>query len=344
MGGKAFLDETVIEVAGGRGGNGSASFRRTKRNPRGGPDGGNGGGGGDVYAEADLGVNSLHDFVSSRRHRAGAGGRGGSNGRHGADGEDLVLAMPVGTDVRDDVTGALHASLLEEGRRVLLVRGGLGGRGNLTFKSSTNRAPTEFTPGEDGDCQTFRLTLRLLADVGLVGLPNAGKSTFLNAVAGTEVETGAYPFTTLKPQLGVVELEDFSQLTFADLPGIIGGAAAGAGLGTRFLRHASRTTALLHFVDASGGDPEEIAGQRDRLLAELDESGQEGMLDKPRVLVLSKADLLPRGSVGGLVERVSASAGGDRCHALGTTAGIGVQELVGIAAGLVREREGAGVS
>ena len=340
----AFLDETVIEVQGGKGGNGSASLHRTKRQPRGGPDGGNGGDGGDVFAKADIGVNSLYDFVSKRSYRAEAGKDGGSKKCHGSNGKDVELRMPVGTEVHDEATGALHASLLDGGQRVLLVHGGHGGRGNVTFKSSTNRTPRERTLGGDGDCQTFRLTLRLLADVGLIGLPNAGKTTFLNTVADANAQIGDYPFTTLKPHLGVVELEDYSQLTFADMPGLIAGAAQGIGLGTRFLRHVSRTTALLHFVDASSGSVEEIRAQHDLLVAEIVDADLSELLDKPRVLVLSKADLLSAANADALVEETAKTVDVSLVHALSSHARTGVDELVMISAGLVRQGEKVNVT
>ena len=269
MGRSAFLDETIIEVEGGRGGNGSASFLRTRRQPKGGPDGGNGGDGGDVYAVADGSVNSLYDFITKHKFQAQEGGHGGSKKCHGHDGGDLYLKMPVGTDIRDEVTGALHASLLDAGEQVLLVKGGKGGRGNVTFKSSTNRAPRESTLGSEGDKQVFHLSLRILADVGLVGLPNSGKSTFLNSVSNAHAPIGDYPFTTLKPCLGTIELEDYSQLTIADTPGLVDGASRGVGLGARFLRHVSRSKVLLHFVDASCADAKKILGQQDRLVTEI---------------------------------------------------------------------------
>ena len=335
----AFLDEAVIEVAGGQGGSGSASFQRTRRQPRGGPDGGNGGQGGSVYARAELSLNSLYDYVAKRRFVAVPGGRGSSNKKHGANGADLCIKVPVGTDIFDDVTGARHASLLAAEEQVLLAAGGSGGRGNVTFKSSTNRTPRQFTPGQDGDLRQYLLVLRLLADIGLVGLPNAGKSMFLNAIANTEVATAAYPFTTMKPQLGVVELEDYSQLTVADLPGIIHGAAAGVGLGLRFLRHVTRTRLLLHMVDAGTGVVENIVAHHNVLLEEMHNMDDAALLTKPRKLILTKIDLLPQHSISGLIMQVATQTKTPDVMAISSKTGAGVGKLVRTVAQMVKNKE-----
>ena len=333
----AFLDEAVIEVAGGRGGNGSASFRRTKHNPKGGPDGGDGGNGGDVYARTDLSMAVLHDYVAKRRFEAERGERGGSNRRHGKNGGDLVLSMPVGTDIYEAETGIWHATLMNDGERVKLAGGGQGGRGNVTFKSATNRAPREFTEGRAGEARSFHLALRLLADVGIVGMPNAGKSTFLNLVSGAHAKTGDYPFTTLRPQLGVVELPDFEQLTFADLPGIIEGASEGAGLGARFLRHASRTKVLLHMVDASEGDAALVLERMETLQGELGRDTEAGGGTKPHVLALAKVDALDKGDVEAMLGIVREMAAPTPVRAVSSYTGEGVEELVSLAASLARE-------
>ena len=334
----SFLDEAVIEVVGGSGGAGSASFMRTKRQPRGGPDGGNGGSGGNVHAKASLRVHSLQDLVGRRRHRASAGAAGMSRKRHGAAGEDLTLRVPVGTDITDEDTGALHASLLSDGDGCLLAAGGGGGRGNVTFKSSTNRAPQQHEPGREGDRRNFRLTLRLLADVGLLGLPNAGKSTLLNALTRAKSRTGDHPFATLRPQLGVVELADFSQLVIADMPGLIEGAAEGVGLGTRFLMHATRTNVLLHLVDASCADVAGIIARRAMIDKELAAVADAQLEAKPRPLVLTKVDLLAAGEAARLVATLKGRLDSELVFAVSALSGSGTADLVAAIAPLARAK------
>ena len=287
-----FVDEAIIEVAAGKGGDGSASFRREKFIPKGGPDGGDGGRGGSVSAVADRNINTLIDYRYARRHVAQDGERGRGADCYGAAGGDIELRMPVGTVIVDTGTGERLADLSEHGQRALLARGGKGGLGNLHFKSSTNRAPREFTKGEPGEQRKVQLELRVLADVGLLGMPNAGKSTFIRAVSNARPKVADYPFTTLHPNLGVVRVGPEQSFVIADIPGLIEGAAEGAGLGHQFLRHLSRTDLLLHLVDCrpvDGSDP--VSGVR-AIAGEL-RKYDERLYRKPRWLVLNKMDLVP---------------------------------------------------
>ena len=250
-----FLDQAKIYVRSGAGGPGAVSFRREKFIEYGGPDGGNGGKGGDIIFEAVAGLNTLIDFRYTQHFRAPRGKGGAGANRTGAGGRDLVIRVPVGTQIlNDDEERSLLADLTVEGQRLTLLEGGMGGRGNASYKTSTNRAPRQHQPGMDGEELWVWLRLKLLADVGLVGLPNAGKSTFLNAVTNASAKVGAYPFTTLHPQLGVVRHKGV-EFVLADIPGLIEGAAEGAGIGDRFLGHVERTRTLLHLVDAAGDDP-----------------------------------------------------------------------------------------
>ncbi len=288
-----FVDEVTIDIAAGNGGAGCVSFRREKFIPFGGPDGGNGGRGGSVFAEGDLNLNTLIDYRYARRHEArnGEGGRGSD--QFGAASDDIVLRMPVGTIVTDLETGTPIAELLVPGERVLLAKGGDGGFGNLHFKSSTNRAPRQKTPGWPGEQKKLRLELRVLADVGLLGMPNAGKSTLIAAVSNARPKIADYPFTTLHPHLGVVRVAPEQSFVMADIPGLIEGASEGAGLGHRFLRHLQRTHLLLHMVDAApfdeGVDP---VAQVRAIVKELKAYDAE-LAAKPRWLVLNKVDMLP---------------------------------------------------
>ncbi len=288
-----FIDEAKIEVHAGKGGNGAVSFRREKYVPRGGPDGGDGGRGGSVYAIADRNINTLIDYRFARIHRArnGEGGMGKQCNGKGAD--DVVLRMPVGTVITDAETGALVADLDHHGQKALLARGGGGGMGNVNFKSSTNRAPRKATPGEAGESRRLALELKVLADVGLLGLPNAGKSTFIRAVSSARPKVADYPFTTLHPHLGVVRAGADRSFVIADIPGLIEGAAEGAGLGHQFLRHLARTRLLLHLVDIAPLDEDADPVRDTRAIAsELKKYG-ESLFRKPRWLVLNKIDLLP---------------------------------------------------
>jgi GTP-binding protein len=283
-----FIDEAKIEVHAGSGGNGAATFRREKYVPRGGPDGGDGGRGGSVWARADRNVNTLVDYRFARIHRAENGARGMGSDCNGRAGVDIELRVPVGTLIRDEASGELVADLAKDGSRALLARGGAGGLGNLHFKSSVNRAPRQFTRGEPGESRRLALELRVLADVGLLGLPNAGKSTLIRAVSSARPKVADYPFTTLNPSLGVVRVGETS-FVIADIPGLIEGASQGAGLGHQFLRHLARTRLLLHIVDLTGEDAVRDARV---IAAELKKYG-ESLHRKPRWLVFNKADAVP---------------------------------------------------
>ncbi len=288
-----FVDEARIHVQAGHGGRGSVSFRREKYIPFGGPDGGDGGDGGNVYLRAVPGINTLVDFRIERTFKAESGEPGSSRQCTGRSGEDLYIPVPIGTIVRDADTGEVLGDLAHEGATLLVARGGKGGWGNTRFKSSTNRAPRQFGPGLPGEKRSLELELRVIADVGLLGLPNAGKSTLIRAVSAARPKVADYPFTTLHPNLGVVDVGEHRSFVMADIPGLIEGAAEGAGLGIRFLRHLQRTRLLLHLVDIAPVDPEADPVRDARaIIAELKKYSQE-LAAKPRWLVLNKRDLLP---------------------------------------------------
>ena len=287
-----FIDEAKIEVAAGRGGNGATSFRREKFVPRGGPDGGDGGKGGSVWAEADENTNTLVEYRFVKRYQAKNGEKGHGSDRYGAGADDITLKMPVGTLIRDIDTGEIVADLTHHGQRVCLARGGKGGLGNIHFKSSVNRAPKQSTPGEEGEARSLMLELKVLADVGLLGMPNAGKSTLITAVSAARPKIADYPFTTLHPNLGVVRIDENHSFVMADIPGLIEGAAEGAGLGHRFLKHLSRTGLLLHVVDLAPFDEAtDPAAEALAIVHELKKYDEE-LFDKPRWLVLNKLDML----------------------------------------------------
>ncbi len=287
-----FIDEANIEVIAGDGGNGAVSFRREKYVPRGGPDGGDGGRGGSIWAIADRNINTLIDYRYARIHRAKPGERGRGADQYGRGSEDIMLRMPVGTLITDAETGERVADLATHGQKALLAQGGKGGLGNLHFKSSTNRAPRQSTPGEEGVQRMLHLELKVLADVGLLGLPNAGKSTLIRAVSAARPKVADYPFTTLAPNLGVVRVDENRSFVVADIPGLIDGAADGAGLGHQFLRHLQRTRLLLHVVDIAplDGTSDPVADAR-AIVRELKRYDQ-ALFDKARWLVLNKLDLV----------------------------------------------------
>lgn len=288
-----FIDEAKIEVIAGNGGNGVASFRREKHKPNGGPDGGDGGRGGSVYALADENLNTLIDYRYTKKHLAQNGERGQSSDCYGKGGEDITLKMPVGTMIFDAETGDLLHDLAQSGQRVLLAKGGEGGLGNIHFKSSTNRTPRQCTPGTEGERLALRLELKVLADVGLLGMPNAGKSTLISAVSNARPKIADYPFTTLHPNLGVVRTAAERSFVIADIPGLIEGAAEGIGLGVRFLKHLSRTRILLHLVDIAPFDPSVDPVHEARAIVEELRKYDETLYDKPRWLVLNKIDMIP---------------------------------------------------
>src|SRR3954451_2979626 len=287
-----FIDEAKIEVHAGKGGDGSPSFRREKYVEKGGPDGGDGGRGGSVWAHADRNVNTLVDYHFARLHRADKGNNGMGADCNGRSGEDVVLRVPVGTVIRDAESRELVADLAKDGERTLLARGGKGGLGNLHFRSSTNRAPRQFTRGEPGESRALTLELRVLADVGLLGLPNAGKSTFIRAVSAARPKVADYPFTTLAPSLGMVRVGETS-FVIADIPGLIEGAAEGAGLGHQFLRHLARTRLLLHIIDIAPFDPDADPVRDAKAIAAELKKYDDKLARRPRWLVFNKADLAP---------------------------------------------------
>jgi len=321
-----FIDESKIEVFAGNGGNGAASFRREKYIEKGGPDGGDGGRGGSVFAQADRNINTLVDYRFARSHRAKNGESGRGSDCYGKGADDVILRMPVGTVITDINTGEVIADLARDGEKTLLAQGGKGGLGNLHFKSSTNRAPRQCTPGEEGETRELQLELKVLADVGLLGMPNAGKSTFIRSVSAAKPKVADYPFTTLHPNLGVVRVSHEKSFVIADIPGLIEGAAEGAGLGHQFLRHLARTRVLLHLVDLApmyeGTDP---VAEANAILNELKKYDQ-SLYEKPRWLVLNKLDLLEDRDekVAAFLEKFSDY---DRHFAISAINGEGCKEL-----------------
>jgi len=288
-----FVDEALIEVVAGAGGNGAVSFRREKYVPRGGPDGGDGGRGGSIYAVADRNINTLIDYRYARVHRAKRGENGRGADQYGRGSNDIVLRVPVGTVITDVDSGTLVADLVSDGQRALIAKGGKGGLGNLHFKSSTNRAPRQSTPGEAGEQRSLKLELKVLADVGLFGMPNAGKSTLIRAISAARPRVADYPFTTVAPHLGMVRIDENRSFVVADIPGLIEGAAEGAGLGHRFLRHLQRTRLLLHVVDIAPLDPEVDPVADARAIVRELKRYDPALHEKPRWLVLNKLDLVP---------------------------------------------------
>jgi GTPase len=326
-----FLDRVKIWVRAGDGGDGAATFRREAHVPRGGPDGGDGGRGGSVYLRVDPGQTTLRDFRYSHHFKAPGGGRGERSRRHGKAGDDLHLALPPGTAVLDDASGELLADLVARGQEALVARGGRGGLGNTHFKTSTHQAPKHAQKGEPGEERWLRLELRLIADVGLVGLPNAGKSTLLAALTAARPKIADYPFTTLEPNLGVMELpDDERRPTIADVPGLIEGASSGAGLGHAFLRHVERTRILVHVVDGASRDPEaDHAVIRDELYAH-----DPALLEKPILVAFNKLDL-PAAAAGWPAFVAAREAEALRVVAVSAATGEGIEALRGALAKLL---------
>jgi GTP-binding protein len=318
-----FLDQAKIYIRSGAGGPGAVSFRREKYIEYGGPDGGNGGRGGDIIFEAVAGLNTLIDFRYTQHFKAPRGGGGAGRDRYGAGGEDLVIKVPVGTQIlADDDERSLLADLTKVGQRITFLKGGMGGRGNASYKTSTNRAPRQHQPGEDGKELWVWLRLKLLADAGLVGMPNAGKSTFINQVTNTKAKVGAYAFTTTRPQLGVVSHKG-REFVLADIPGLIAGAAEGAGIGDRFLGHIERCQILIHLIDATGDDP---VGAWHTVCEELAAYGA-GLDGKPQIVALNKDDLLDEELMADIAAQLEGAGAADVVSISGAT-GAGIDSVL----------------
>jgi GTP-binding protein len=333
-----FLDEAKVYVRSGAGGAGAVSFRREKFIEYGGPDGGDGGKGGDVVIEAVEGLNTLIDYRYQQHYRAGTGGHGMGQNRHGANGADALLRVPVGTQVLDEDKETLLADLDAAGAKILLMRGGNGGFGNAHFKGPVNQAPRHANPGQEAQDRTIWLRLKLIADVGLVGLPNAGKSTFLAAASAARPKIADYPFTTLAPNLGVVDLSANERFVMADIPGLIEGASEGAGLGVRFLGHVERTAVLIHLVDAT---QENVTGAWKTVRHELESYGHE-LAGKPEILALSKVDALDPASRKAKAAELKKAAKAP-VRLVSGVSGEGVTELLREAFGQVRARRAEAV-
>ena len=303
-----FVDEASITVQAGDGGNGCVSFRREKFIPLGGPDGGDGGYGGSVWLVADEGLNTLVDFRHQRQFKAQRGQNGMGSQMYGKGGEDTTIRVPIGTVVTNVDTAEVIGDLVRHGQRMLVAQGGKGGLGNMHFKTSVNRAPRKATPGTPGDLRQLKMELRVLADVGLLGFPNAGKSTFIRAVSAATPRVADYPFTTLHPYLGVVRLGSDQSFVIADIPGLIEGAAEGAGLGIQFLRHVARTSLLLHLVDIAPQDGSDVVTQVRAIEHELAKFNPE-LLQRPRWLVLNKIDMLAPEERDAIAQQVIAELG-----------------------------------
>jgi len=318
-----FLDQAKIYIRSGQGGPGAVSFRREKYIEYGGPDGGNGGKGGDIIFEAVAGLNTLIDFRYTQHFKAPRGVHGSGKDRNGAAGKDLVIKVPIGTQViSDEDRETVLLDLTEPGQRVTFLRGGLGGRGNASYKTSTNRAPRQHQPGEMGEEMYVWLRLKLLADAGLVGLPNAGKSTFINQITNTKAKVGAYAFTTLTPQLGVVRHRD-REFVLADIPGLIAGAAEGAGIGDRFLGHIERCRVLIHLIDVNGQDPAEAL----QVVEEELEAYGGGLDQKPRLIALNKIDTVDRELTDAFIAELK-EAGAERVFPISGATGKGMDALL----------------
>jgi GTP-binding protein len=340
-----FIDRVKIRVSGGHGGNGVTAFRREKFVPRGGPSGGEGGKGGDVWLVADTGVNTLLHLRYNPEHHADRGRHGEGSNRSGREGEDIIVRVPVGTQVYDAETGDLMCDLAEEGQRWLAAKGGRGGFGNSHFATSTNRAPRYHQEGSPGEEHEFQLELKLLADVGLVGFPNAGKSTLISTISAAKPKIADYPFTTLEPHLGVVDLGDYRTFVVADIPGLIEGAHEGAGLGDRFLRHVERTKLLLHLVDVSSASGRDAVGDYEAINRELLAYDPQ-LAERPQIVVATKIDALDEPE---RLENLRRRAGEDgrEFYAVSSVTNTNVRELVfavSQALDAMRERDAARIA
>lgn len=331
-----FLDQCKVYIRSGNGGGGAVSFRREKYIEYGGPDGGDGGRGGDVWIEAMDGLNTLIDFRYSQHFKAETGTHGMGRNRHGAAGEDIVMKVPVGTQVLEEDKETLIVDMDTPGQRFLLAKGGNGGWGNDRFKSSINQAPYHANPGQEGEERWIWLRLKLIADVGLAGLPNAGKSTFLAAASAAKPKIADYPFTTIHPNLGIVDLSPSERFVLADIPGLIEGASDGAGLGTRFLGHVERTAVLIHLIDSTQTD---VVEAWRTVRHELEAYGEE-LGDKTEIIALNKIDALDESTVE-MQREALAEASGAPVRLVSAVAGTGVKEILREAYALVRDRKAA---
>jgi GTPase len=318
-----FLDQCKIYIRSGNGGKGAVSFRREKFIPNGGPDGGDGGKGGDVWVEAADGLNTLIDYRYQQHFKASTGEHGRGRQMHGANAEDVVLRVPVGTQIFEEDQETLIADLDHPGMRIMLLKGGNGGWGNTRFKGPVNQAPTFALPGQDGEERWIWLRLKLIADAGLVGLPNAGKSTFLAASSAARPKIADYPFTTLTPNLGVIDLGAESRFVLADIPGLIEGASEGAGLGTRFLGHVERTRVLIHLIDATQDDPADAY----RIIREELAAYDEALAEKPEIVALNKVDAIDPETRTRLKKAIK-KASGQTPHLISGVSGEGVEALL----------------
>ena len=323
----SFIDEAAVHLIAGSGGNGCLSFRREKYIPKGGPDGGDGGKGGSIFLKADSSLTTLHDFRLQKKYQAKNGSSGEGKNKHGKDANDIILKVPVGTIIFEESTKEEIADLKNDGELFEVVSGGKGGLGNARFKSSTNRAPRKTTEGEKGEELSLQLELRLIADVGLLGFPNAGKSTLISSISQAKPKIADYPFTTLTPNLGVVESESLNPYVIADIPGLIPGAAKGAGLGIRFLKHLSRVKLLLHLIDVSEIEPEDIEEKKNSLDKELKEF-DESLSILEQWIVLTKADT-KKGSKKDYLSKAK-KIYGNEVFLISSVTGEGLSELVKI--------------
>ena len=323
-----FIDEVFIDVKAGDGGNGLASFRRLKNIPKGGPDGGDGGTGGDIILRSVNNLNTLSKFRFQRKFDAQDGKRGGSQNKTGSDGADLVIEVPCGTLVYDSETETSIIDLVENGQEFQICKGGKGGLGNLRFKSSTNRSPTKFTEGKAGDSLQLKLELRLLADIGLLGKPNAGKSSLVRAVSSAKPKVADYAFTTLQPSLGVVDYSDSSSFVISDIPGLISGASKGVGLGIQFLKHLSRTKEIIHMVDVYEKSFEEVIDELDELTSEVTDFDS-ALIERVKWLVWNKIDLISESDLQDLKSELQRKFDGSmNIYCISAAKKIGTQQLM----------------